>query len=142
MKRLIIFVGALVFCGCSHSTSHMVKSGHHFDASGAMMPNCPMMKHYRLRDKPEAPLIGRDDMAGANSYERAILDKFDEIEAVSYSAWDGGVGVEIQTKSPINRIQMRKIGTKIADIIRKLNGNDDFVEVSANIAGVGVSKRY
>ncbi|AQW81827.1 hypothetical protein CPIN17260_1552 [Campylobacter pinnipediorum subsp. pinnipediorum] len=159
MKKIIALVVAMFFVGCattSHNTvSKKQENINHTHHNHHDMPihftddfmhtheghemNHDMMQNFQLRSMPEIKL--KSDTKNANDVEKAILKEFkDKVIAVAYMKYAAGRGVDLEIKEPINRITFRKLGVKIADLVRQVTGKDGLVEINSKINGLQVSK--
>lgn len=150
MRNIIISVIALMLAACSTTKQnnqpqemphHVNEHGHHIDAHGQMMPNCPMMKNFQLREMPEVEL--KNNESKLNEIEKQILENFSEVSSIAYEKWGNDKqGIDFKTKQSINRIQLRKLGQKIANFIREKTQTSALIEINTKINGIPVSKMY
>lgn len=154
MKTSIILAASLlaILTGCAHDNTqakpdhishahHANHHSHHMNANTQTMADCHMMKNFQLRDMPKLPL--KSSTKDANEVEAAILENFkDEVKAVAYATYPKGAGIEFVPAQNINRITIRKIGTKLANFIRQITKTNGLIEVNTQINGVSVSKMY
>lgn len=150
MRNIIISVIALMLAACSTTKQnnqprempyHVNEHGHHIDAHGQMMPNCPMMKNFQLREMPEVEL--KNNESKLNEIEKQILENFSEVSSIAYEKWSNDKqGIDFKTKQSINRIQLRKLGQKIANFIREKTQTSALIEINTKINGIPVSKMY
>ncbi|AQW86622.1 hypothetical protein BB381_04325 [Campylobacter pinnipediorum subsp. caledonicus] len=159
MKKIITLVVAMFFVGCataSHNTvskkqeniNHAYHNNHdmpiHFTddfmhTHEEHVMNHDMMQNFQLRSMPEIEL--KSDIKNSNDVEKAILKEFkDKVIAVAYIKYGASRGVDLEIKEPINRITFRKLGVKIADLVRQVTDKDGLIEINSKINGIQVSK--